>query len=433
MDYSMDIVMETHLKRKDIQNIRRIFSYGRPAGTDNEAYFVNTFLMSPDMKKLGIYKDAFQYSRGDKGEGNLILWIGDKKSTKTLFSCHTDTVHRTPIMQEPYIDLDAMKFRVNSGQCLGGDDGSGIWLMLEMLRSGVPGLYIFHRAEEVGGCGSSYIANHTPELIQGMDRAIAFDRKDIWSIITRQAGSECCSEEFSKDFGEKLGMGHKSDPGGSFTDTANYTDIIPECTNLSVGYYNAHMSSENQDIDYLREFRDALLKVDFESLVTVRDPDGPPDYSPGGFTGHGGTVLSSPRRGRGRKDWDEWDGRQFVERKGEPVKDDELALGKDIGDMTETEWLAFVKREEGIEEEEEIIDAILYDDEAVESLIEFLDDWESYEDWMMDEEGMDILDEESPKKPKGKEDIEIEEFVEREIPDEVADDEFDWDSWFSGF
>ena len=156
MDYDMDIVMNTHQKRKDIQNLRRIFSYGRPAGTDNEAFFVNTFLMCPPMKKLGASKDGFKYHKGDAGEGNIILWVGDKKKTKTLFSCHTDTVHRTPIMQDPYIDLDAMKFRVNSGQCLGGDDGSGIWLMLELLRAGVPGLYIFHRAEEVGGQGSSY-------------------------------------------------------------------------------------------------------------------------------------------------------------------------------------------------------------------------------------------------------------------------------------
>ena len=38
----------------------------------------------------------------------------------------------------------------------------------------------------------------------------------------------------------------KTDTGGSFTDTANYTDIIPECTNLSCGYYNAHTQSEYQ-------------------------------------------------------------------------------------------------------------------------------------------------------------------------------------------
>ena len=436
MDYDMDIVMNTHQKRKDIQNLRRIFSYGRPAGTDNEAFFVNTFLMCPPMKKLGASKDGFKYHKGDAGEGNIILWVGDKKKTKTLFSCHTDTVHRTPIMQDPYIDLDAMKFRVNSGQCLGGDDGSGIWLMLELLRAGVPGLYIFHRAEEVGGQGSSYIANHTPNLIRGMDRAIAFDRKDTWSIITHQAGGRCCSEEFSEDFGEKLEMGHKSDPGGSFTDTANYDHIIPECTNMSVGYYNAHMSSENQDIDYIRKFRDALLKVDYESLVTHRDPNGPPDYSNKGYSGYNsGVLLRPPKKKRERFGWTQWDEDQFQEEKkkkeGEPVEDDDFVVKK-ISSMTVDEWEEYVRREEGIEEEEEITDAIiLYED--IEELLEFLDDWKESED-AMNEDEIDI-EEESPKKPKTKEDVDIEEveFTEQDIPDEVPDEVFDWDSWFAGF
>lgn len=432
MDYDMDIVMNTHQKRKDIQNLRRIFSYGRPAGTNNEVRFVNTYLMSPPMKDLGVYKDGFKYHKGDKGEGNLILWIGDKEKTKTLFSCHTDTVHRTPIMQEPYIDLDAMKFRVNSGQCLGGDDGSGIWLMLELLRAGVPGLYIFHRAEEVGGQGSSYIANTTPDLIEGMDRAIAFDRKDTWSIITHQAGGRCCSEEFSKDFGEKLGMGHKSDTGGSFTDTANYDHIIPECTNLSVGYYNAHMSSENQDIDYIRKFRDALLKVDYESLATARDPNGPPEYENKGYTGYNsGVLLKRPTETKVKKGWSKWDNDQFEkekqEKEGKPV-DDAAPTETEIARMTKKQWDRFIRKEEGIEEEEELTDAIiLYDD--VEELLEFLDDWEEWDDRIID------IEEESPKKPKTKEDIGIEEieFTEREIPDEVPDELFDWDSWFAGF
>ena len=67
-------------------------------------------------------------------------------------------------------------------------------------------------------------------------------------------------------------MGFRADPTGSFTDTANYTDYIPECTNLSVGYYNAHSGNEEQDLKFVREFRDALIKVDWNKVVVKREP-----------------------------------------------------------------------------------------------------------------------------------------------------------------
>ena len=61
------------------------------------------------------------------------------------------------------------------------------------------------------------------------------------------------------------------DRTGSFTDTANYTDYISECTNLSVGYFNAHSGNEQQDLVYVREFRDALIKVDWNKVVAKRE------------------------------------------------------------------------------------------------------------------------------------------------------------------
>ena len=86
-------------------------------------------------------------------------------------------------------------------------------------------------------------------------------------------GQLCASQEFVDSLSEALGMGHRADPGGSFTDTANYMDIIPESTNLSVGYHNAHSGNENQEIIYLRAFRDALIKVDWPSIAFARNPN----------------------------------------------------------------------------------------------------------------------------------------------------------------
>ena len=49
MAYDMDKVMEIYHKRLDIQNMRRIFSYGRPAASEMENWWVNTYFDSaPD-------------------------------------------------------------------------------------------------------------------------------------------------------------------------------------------------------------------------------------------------------------------------------------------------------------------------------------------------------------------------------------------------
>ena len=69
--------------------------------------------------------------------------------------------------------------------------------MLEMIKASVPGLYIFHRDEEVGGKGSKYISINTPEILKGIQFAIAFDRYGTTSVITEQMGGKCASREFA--------------------------------------------------------------------------------------------------------------------------------------------------------------------------------------------------------------------------------------------
>jgi hypothetical protein len=67
-------------------------------------------------------------------------------------------------------------------------------------------------------------------------------------------------------------MDHKCDETGAFTDTANYVDHIAECTNISVGYYDAHSSTERVNVDYLLKLRDAICKIDIAKLVEKRKP-----------------------------------------------------------------------------------------------------------------------------------------------------------------
>ena len=59
------------------------------------------------------------------------------------------------------------------------------------------------------------------------------------------------------------------DQGGVWTDSAEFVDVIPECTNISVGYYREHSNEEYQDIDYLESLCEVVTKVNWESLPTV--------------------------------------------------------------------------------------------------------------------------------------------------------------------
>ena len=58
-----------------------------------------------------------------------------------------------------------------------------------------------------------------------------------------------------------------------FTDTDCYTGIIPECTNLSVGYFKAHTANEWVDWEHLDALRDVLVSLDVSDLPVKRDPD----------------------------------------------------------------------------------------------------------------------------------------------------------------
>jgi hypothetical protein len=201
------------------------------------------------------------------GYGNLYKRIG---TAPVLWSCHLDTVHRKEGWQRVRIDENGIiRQRGMKSRCLGADDGAGIWLLLEMLDKGIEGMYMFHLDEEIGGKGSAWVSNNNDDMLKEYKYAIAFDRKDRYSIITNQWGV-CCSDTFGESLSKELGMGHILDSTGRFTDTDNYKLDIPECTNVSVGYFNEHRPEESLDFKYLEKLRDALFKVDINNLVERR-------------------------------------------------------------------------------------------------------------------------------------------------------------------
>ena len=200
--------------------------------------------------------------------GNLILTIGEKP--KVAFSCHTDTAGN-PVPGFRELTIDKGIISVNDGGVLGADDGTGMWLMSQMIREGKPGMYMFHREEEIGGLGSHWIASCRPEQLEGIQAVIALDRKGFSNVITHQ-GSRCCSDEFAMALAEQLGCDYEPDDTGVFTDSANYVDLVGECTNLSVGYNYEHSSREVQDMYHAELLRDMLFALDTGSLPIVRKP-----------------------------------------------------------------------------------------------------------------------------------------------------------------
>ena len=210
--------------------------------------------------------------------GNILVRIGKAKKHNTMFSSHLDTVHKNEKKIVPMIDDAGMVYGVKedgSPSILGADDKVGVYIMLRMIEAKVPGLYIFHVGEECGGIGSAALAGERPELFKHIDRCIAFDRMDYDSVITRQAGGTCCSSTFAEALCDALNespaLNFTKDGTGVFTDSANYTDVIGECTNLSVGYFNQHGKEEHFDVVWLeKDFLPRVLDIKWSDLPTER-------------------------------------------------------------------------------------------------------------------------------------------------------------------
>ena len=63
-----------------------------------------------------------------------------------------------------------------------------------------------------------------------------------------------------------------ADDTGVYTDTAEFKGLIPECTNLSVGYAHQHGPNEEVDIRHLLALAAVAVNVNWETLPTERDP-----------------------------------------------------------------------------------------------------------------------------------------------------------------
>lgn len=241
-------------------DLRTMLSFARPSRSVHEEAFIDRYIRCLP----GIEEDPF---------GNLILDTIDFPTT--LWSSHTDTVHQRGGFQPVQLTKGGLLLLAEPNKkasCLGADCTTGVWLMLSMIKAGVPGRYIFHRDEEGGGLGSEYIAKHRPQYLQGINHAIALDRSGTDDVITYQGSRRTASDAFADAFANILGKKYKRCSLGLFTDTKKYVDVVPECTNISVGYSNAHSVRENQDLEHALWLRDRLTTIDVTKLPYARNP-----------------------------------------------------------------------------------------------------------------------------------------------------------------
>jgi hypothetical protein len=159
-----------------------------------------------------------------------------------------------------------------------------------MITAGVPGTYIFHSGEEVGGVGSEHIAETM--VLTKFKRAIEFDRRGKSSVIISMGWTDTCSLEFAEALCDQLGEGFFPDPTGSFTDVLQYADAIPEVTNVSTGYAEAHSAQEIIDADWLiTGLIPRLYKIDWKALPIKRDPAQMYKWETGIYAGYAGPSF----------------------------------------------------------------------------------------------------------------------------------------------
>lgn len=194
--------------------------------------------------------------------------------SSTMFTSHLDTAsfQKQKVGYRIGKDSKGQIFAYTDGKSiLGADDKAGVTIMLWMMKHNIPGIYYFFIGEERGMIGSGYLSDvfSYQTHLKDVTKCISFDRRDYHSVITHQMGRQCCSIQFAESLIKELnnsGMSVAQDPTGVYTDSASFVGLIPECTNISVGYFGEHSTSEKQNLTHLTLLCNACVKVNWKDL-----------------------------------------------------------------------------------------------------------------------------------------------------------------------
>ena len=188
----------TRNTRMDVPALYKLLTYRRSHNSAGEKQYIKDFLMPLQPR---IITSAMEEIMA------FFIYVGE---SNIMFTSHTDTVHMSSQQIHQDVVLNGNLYCKQDNQPLGADDAAGNWLMFNMIAAQVPGVYAFFRGEERGGIGSSYCAEHRRDLFEGIQCAIALDRRGTTSVITHQGAGRGCSDEFGRSLAAVLNMGHST-------------------------------------------------------------------------------------------------------------------------------------------------------------------------------------------------------------------------------
>lgn len=134
---------------------------------------------------------------------------------------------------------------------LGGDDRTGVFIIIKILELGFKPTIVFTHDEEIGCLGAKALAEDYSSL--GVNYLVQLDRKGDGVVFYQNDNKEFI--DYILSFRDKKEIGSCSD----------ISHICPSCNvsgcNLGVGYHNEHTSSEYQSIAELEEAISVVTKL----------------------------------------------------------------------------------------------------------------------------------------------------------------------------
>lgn len=177
-----------------------------------------------------------------------VCGLSNTNKPKPFVCSHYDTVNDNnlnPSIDD--IDYNSSNIRLSRNanpklRCLGGDDRAGIYIMLNLIKSGIDCHFGAFDLEETGAVGSRSFASSFPsELVDNVSAFIGLDRKGNNEFVTYNENVELNKLVISvSGFGLRF---------GSFSDVSVLSSISNVANvNMCVGYHNAHSRQEYIDV-----------------------------------------------------------------------------------------------------------------------------------------------------------------------------------------
>jgi hypothetical protein len=193
----------------------------------------------------------------------------DNGKDKPILTAHMDTIndHRGYRLTKEDLTIGkALKVSLkdtSGAVCLGGDDRTGVYIMLKLIEMGNTNYsYLFTCDEEVGGHGGESFVKHYPDITPKC--IISLDRKGTDEVALYGYDNDELVNVFENE-------GYTRDVG-SFTDCVTLSDKYNvACVNLSSGYTNEHTTKEQVQFKQTMRTLKVLNTVSFSKVYECVD------------------------------------------------------------------------------------------------------------------------------------------------------------------